>query len=91
VTASAAAPPAPGRWQVAPSPNLSSNANNLAAVSAGSAHDVWAVGNYYTNANPNVFRNLALHWNGSTWTAMAPPDLGSQENTLFSVAAGSGP
>lgn len=85
-TASAGAPSARGHWQVAPSPNLSSNANNLAAVSAGSAHDVWAVGDYYTNANPNVFRNLALHWNGRTWTAMAPPDAGSQENTLFSVS-----
>jgi hypothetical protein len=79
--------PAHGAWQAVPSPNLSSNDNNLAAVSAGGANNVWAVGDYYTQNNPNIFRNLALHWNGTTWTAMAPPNVGTQENTLFSVSA----
>jgi hypothetical protein len=79
--------PAHGKWVTVPSPNLSTNDNNLAAVSAGAANNVWAVGDYYTQANPNVFRNLALHWNGTSWTAMAPPNVGTQENTLFSVSA----
>jgi hypothetical protein len=47
---------------------------------------VWAVGNYYTQSNPNVFRNLAEHWDGTRWTAIAPPNVGDQENTLFSVS-----
>jgi hypothetical protein len=79
--------PQPGSWQAVPAPNLSTNDNNLAAVSAASANDVWAVGNYYTQSNPNVFRNLAEHWDGTQWTAMAPPNVGDQENTLFSVSA----
>lgn len=77
----------PGTWTVEPSPNLSTNDNNLAAVSAASGRDVWAVGNYYTQDNPNVFRNLAVHWDGTRWTASAPPNVGPQENTLFGVSA----
>jgi hypothetical protein len=87
VAGPAITPGTPGTWTVAPSPNLSANDNNLAAVSAASASDVWAVGNYYTQDNPNVFRNLALHWDGTRWTALAPPNVGTQENTLFGVSA----
>jgi hypothetical protein len=76
-----------GGWQVVPSPNLSSRDNNLASVSAASARDVWAVGNFYTDANPNVFRNLGVHWDGSRWTAVALPNAGLGENTLFGVSA----
>lgn len=76
-----------GAWEVVPSPDLSTNDNNLASVSAPAANDAWAVGNYYTQDNANVFRNLALHWDGTRWTAMAPPNVGTQENTLFSVSA----
>ena len=87
VRAAAAPSPTPGAWQNVPAPNLSTNDNNLAAVSAASPTDVWAVGNYYTQSNPNVFRNLAEHWDGTRWTAIAAPNVGSQENTLFSVSA----
>lgn len=79
--------PTPGSWQAVPAPNLSTHDNNLAAVSAVSAKDVWAVGNYYTESNPNVFRNLAEHWDGTRWTALALPNVGDQENTLFGVSA----
>jgi hypothetical protein len=84
--AAAAGTTRPGTWSVDPSPNLSTHDNNLAAVSAASSRDVWAVGNYYTQDNPNVFRNLALHWDGTRWTAIAPPNVGTQENTLFGVS-----
>jgi Phosphoesterase family len=83
----AARTPANGSWQVVPSPNLSTHDNNLAAVSASSPGDAWAVGSYYTQSNPNVFRNLAEHWDGTRWTAVAPPNVGDQENTLFSVSS----
>jgi hypothetical protein len=87
VAAAAAGPGSAGHWAAVPSPNLSTNDNNLAAVSAPTANDAWAVGNYYTQDNANVFRNLALHWDGTRWTAIAPPNVGTQENTLFSVSA----
>jgi hypothetical protein len=79
--------PTLGSWQAVPAPDLSTHDNNLAAVSAASGSDAWAVGNYYTQSNPNVFRNLAEHWDGTRWTAIAPPNVGDQENTLFSVSA----
>lgn len=82
-----APPSTPGHWQAVPAPNLSLNDNNLAAVSAGSPTSAIAVGDYYTNENPNVFRNLAEHWDGTRWRAIAPPNVGEQENTLFSVSA----
>jgi hypothetical protein len=67
-----------GRW---------SKGNNAVVVSAASARDVWAVGNFYTDANPNLFRNLGVHWDGSRWTAVALPNAGLGENTLFGVSA----
>jgi hypothetical protein len=90
-TTPVSAPAAPaadhGHWQVIPSPNLSNDDNNLAAISAPTANDAWAVGNYYSADNPDVFRNLALHWDGRRWTAIAVPNAGDQENTLFGVSA----
>jgi hypothetical protein len=86
VAGQAAPAPTPGKWEVVPSPNLSSHDNNLASVSASSSADAWAVGSYYTEDNPNVFRNFAEHWDGTRWTAIAPPNVGDQENTLFNVS-----
>ena len=56
----AAEPPAP---QAA----ITSLAGSLAAVSAGSATDAWAVGQTQTH------KTLALHWNGTSWHRCPPP------------------
>jgi hypothetical protein len=80
-------PPCDGTWHVVDSPNLSRNDNSLASVSASSPTDIWAVGNYYTADNPNIFRNLALHFDGKHWTALPAPNASDNENTLFGVAA----
>jgi hypothetical protein len=53
-------------------------------VSATSGSDAWAVGSY-DNGNPPE-SVLLLHWNGSTWTAVAGPTAGT-DNELFAVAA----
>jgi hypothetical protein len=74
-------------WQVVPSPNLTSVDNVLASVSARSATDAWAVGDYYPNVNdPAVLATLGEHWNGSTWTAYPLPNVGLNENALLSVS-----
>jgi Phosphoesterase family len=73
-------------WQVVPSPSIGNLDNNLAAVSAGSAKDAWAVGDYYNSNNPNVLENLGEHWDGSSWTAYPMPDVGPNENTLLGVS-----
>jgi hypothetical protein len=45
---------------------------NLAAVSASSADNAWAVGSYYDSAH----RALSLHWNGHTWKQVMTPQPG---------------
>jgi hypothetical protein len=81
--------PSGGGWQLAPSPSIGNLDNNLAAVSAGSASDAWAVGTYYPQGSPNVLATLGEHWDGSTWTAYPLPDVGPNENTLLGVSDGS--
>lgn len=61
-------------WTRSPTPNPAGPAltNQLGAVAARSAADVWAVGgdNY-----PAV--SLVLHWNGTAWRRVSVPDIGS--------------
>jgi hypothetical protein len=73
-------------WQLVPSPNIGNLDNNLTAVSAASATDAWAVGDYYTTNNPVVLVNMAEHWDGSTWSEYPLPDVGSNANSLLGVA-----
>jgi hypothetical protein len=61
-------------WTRTPTPDPAGSAltNELGAVAAAAANDVWAVGgdgNY-----PEV--SLVLHWNGSTWRQVKVPDIG---------------
>jgi hypothetical protein len=73
-------------WQVVRSPSIGNLDNNLAAVSAASPTDAWAVGDYYDSNDPNVLKNLAEHWDGQSWTAMPLPNVGPNENTLLGVS-----
>jgi hypothetical protein len=74
------------KWSVAPNPNPSSTANGLNGVTAISAHNVWAVGQYQpTSGNTQP---LIEHWNGSTWAVVTSPVIGGGA-TLLSVAASS--
>jgi len=69
-------------WKRVPSPNptrmtsASASFNDtLAAVSGTSARNVWAVGQYYVDANgTRGSRSLVLHWNGSRWKQDPTPD-----------------
>jgi hypothetical protein len=75
-----------GGWNQVPSPSVGNLDNNLDAVSAASPTDAWAVGDYYPATNPNVFQNMAEHWDGSAWTEYALPEVGSNQNTLLGVS-----
>ena len=44
---------------------------SLSGMSADSASDAWAVGDYDANA---AYKTLALHWNGKTWTPVKSPN-----------------
>ena len=75
-----------GGWTTAPSPSIGNLDNNLAAVSAGSATDAWAVGSYYASTNPTVLQTMAEHFDGSTWTEFPLPDVGPNLNSLLGVS-----
>jgi hypothetical protein len=58
-------------WSIVSSPDPSST-QDLYAVSALSASDVWAVGGSF-NQNPYRYGALIDHWNGTSWTAIPNP------------------
>jgi hypothetical protein len=75
-----------GGWSVVPSPSIGNLDNNLAAVSAGSATDAWAVGSYYTSNNPTVLQAMGEHFDGTSWTEFPLPNVGPNENSLLGVS-----
>jgi hypothetical protein len=63
------------RWLQVASPNPPGNFGvELRAVTATSASDAWAVGNFANSAGRE--RTLILHWNGRQWTQVASPNPG---------------
>jgi S-layer homology domain len=72
-------------WSIIPSPNFGPGDDNiLRGVTAISGSDIWAVGTYY---NPTVGQTLVEHWDGSAWSIISSPNLGSGDNLLLAVAA----
>jgi hypothetical protein len=59
-------------WTRVPSPNSTATINQLEGVSAVSANDVWAVGDFGNPGHPR-FQALTLHWNGSQWSRVPAP------------------
>jgi hypothetical protein len=69
-------------WTIVPSAQPYTT-QDLYAVAATSASDVWAVGQY-TNYNPlSQYGGLIEHWNGHVWSNVANPST----NGLYGVAA----
>jgi len=82
-------------WTVASAPDVPAQTgpttDELTAVAARSATDAWAVGSYAIDAtNPVLTEPLVLHWDGSSWTAVAAEPLPASGG-LDGVAIGSGP
>src|SRR6266702_849258 len=75
------------KWNIVPSPNVGSNNNFLNSVTTVSANNVWAVGTSTNNSKND--RTLTMHWDGSQWSVVNSPNVGSQTNDLFEVAAAS--
>ncbi len=73
-------------WAVVPSPNggPTGSGNILYNVTMITANDGWAVGSdahgsYYT---------LTEHWDGTTWTVVPSPNIGTDNNELVGVVGG---
>lgn len=69
-------------WQVVPSPDPSSQYNDLYGVAAISANNIWAVG--YMAANRTT---LIEHWNGTQWNVVPSANPGTNSNQLNGVVA----
>lgn len=75
-------------WKKVPSPNPGKYLDLLTGVSADSASDAWAVGQYCASRCSGrfaVMRGMALHWNGKAWSAARLPVANSL--SLDAVAA----
>ena len=74
-------------WSIVSSPNAGSGGNSLWAVAASSANNVWAVGNFRSTTTSTVFQTLVEHWNGSSWSIVSSPNVGSLGSSLSGVTA----
>jgi hypothetical protein len=63
-------------WDVVPSPNQGNRQNVLKGISAVSASDIWAVGEYNPGVPPTETgrRTLTQHWDGATWQIVPSPN-----------------
>jgi hypothetical protein len=78
-------------WTVVATPNAGGQDNVLAAVAAASPNDVWAVGQFAPDANPNITLTLTEHFDGQSWSVVPSTNLGSNRgNALIAVAAAGG-
>jgi hypothetical protein len=74
-------------WTVVPSPSIGTFDHNLAAVSAASISDAWAVGSFYPpDGDGTVLRALGEHFDGKRWTAFPLPNVGPNVNSLLHVS-----
>lgn len=73
-------------WSIVSSPNVSTYENILRDLAVVSANDIWAVGQY-TNFASYATRAVTMHWNGTAWSIVANPGVGSGTNTLNGVDA----
>src|SRR5438874_12531466 len=66
-------------WSLVGSPNVALY-NQLRAVSAESAQNVWAVGYYYVPQRGQ--QTLIEHWDGTAWSVVPSPNVGVHDNLL---------
>ncbi|MFL5735485.1 MAG: S-layer homology domain-containing protein [Chloroflexia bacterium] len=74
-------------WSVVPGANTITGSNFLYGVDAVAANDVWAVGDYIRGTFQNAtYQPLIEHWNGTQWSLVPAPDLGTR-GSLNGVSA----
>jgi hypothetical protein len=74
------------QWVDVTSPNVGTNSNELSAVAAASNSDLWAIGNYYNDSLvPPAHQTLTEHYDGTRWTIVSSPDVGTTDNFLWTA------
>ncbi len=75
-------------WSVIASPNPGKKVNALTSIAVVSANDIWAVGNY-SDSVVGSNKTLVEHWDGTSWSAIASPNISGDDNYLNGVTAAS--
>jgi hypothetical protein len=70
-------------WSIVSSPNVGTGSDFLASVAAVSAQNIWTVGNYANSSSVN--RTLVEHWNGTSWSIVHSPNIGTSNNILSGI------
>lgn len=74
------------QWKVTSTPAVpNAVVVTLRSVTVLSANDIWAAGDY-TNSSGAGF-TLVEHWNGTQWSIVSSPNVGSLSSALWGVAA----
>ncbi len=74
------------KWSIVASPNVMNSNSVLSGLSILTANNIWAVGGYY---DLNLHRDFTLveHWDGTKWSIVASPNVGTDFCQLYGVAA----
>lgn len=72
-------------WSVVSSPNIGTGGNGLDGVVALSAKNVWVVG-AYNAAVGSYSQTLIEYWNGTSWSVISSPNIGTGNNSLMGIA-----
>ncbi len=75
------------QWSIiaSPDPGGFSNLLHLYGIAAVSSNNVWAVGDYYQRSS-GTSGTLIEHWNGTQWSIIASPNIGTIANELQGVS-----
>src|SRR5207253_8357133 len=49
-----------------------------------SANDIWAVGDFSVSS---IYQTLAEHWNGTSWSIVSSPNIGTNSDRFLGVSA----
>jgi hypothetical protein len=82
-------PPGPSGWDVISSPNVGTLANELSSVTVVSKNDAWAVGTTQVIPQGQAPHDETLieRWDGTSWSVVPSPNVGTDQNDLLGVAA----
>jgi len=72
-------------WQLVLSPSVDKKTNGLVAIACLSSSSCWAVG-YTIDIQTVSVQTLILRWNGTSWTIVPSPNVGTGFNALYGVA-----
>jgi hypothetical protein len=78
-----------GVWNIVSSPSPGVGNASLSGVSAINTNDVWAFGSYVWTVINQVqyYQTLIEHWDGTSWSVVPSPNVGSGNNFLGGAAA----